>query len=31
MRAIAGVTHDEHDLLDARRIGGVAQALVASD
>jgi hypothetical protein len=29
MRAITGVPHDQHDLLDARRISGVAHPLVA--
>jgi hypothetical protein len=29
MGAIAGGAHDGDDLLDLRRIGGVAQALVA--
>jgi hypothetical protein len=29
VRAIAGVTHDRHDLLDRRRIGRIAHTLVA--
>jgi hypothetical protein len=29
VRTIAGVTHDQHDLLDTRRISGIAHAFVA--
>jgi hypothetical protein len=29
VRAIAGATHDEHDLFHCRRIGGITHALVA--